>query len=88
MTAAMRALRERLAANTVWFRARMTGLGFDVLPGDHPIVPIMIGDAVAAVRMADRLLTRGIYVIGFSYPVVPINKARIRARAECVNTIR
>ena len=64
-------LRDRLRDNTTWFRQRMTTLGFDILPGDHPIVPVMIGDAGRATRMADLLLGKGIYVIGFSYPVVP-----------------
>jgi glycine C-acetyltransferase len=73
-------LRARLRENTVWFRQRMTSLGFDILPGDHPIVPIMIGDAAAATRMADLLLDKGVYVIGFSYPVVPVGKARIRTQ--------
>jgi glycine C-acetyltransferase len=73
-------LRARLRENTVWFRQRMTSLGFDILPGDHPIVPIMIGDAAAATRMADLLLEKGVYVIGFSYPVVPVGKARIRTQ--------
>jgi glycine C-acetyltransferase len=73
-------LRARLRENTVWFRRRMTSLGFDILPGDHPIVPIMIGDAAAATRMADLLLDKGVYVIGFSYPVVPVGKARIRTQ--------
>jgi glycine C-acetyltransferase len=73
-------LRARLRENTAWFRERMTGLGFDILPGDHPIVPIMIGDAAAATRMADLLLGKGVYVIGFSYPVVPVGRARIRTQ--------
>ena len=79
-------LRARLRENTAWFRARMTGLGFDVLPGDHPIVPVMIGDAALAGRMADMLLGKGIYVIGFSYPVVPIGKARIRTQVSAAHT--
>ena len=73
-------LRARLRENTAWFRQRMTSLGFDILPGDHPIVPIMIGDAAAATRMADLLLGKGVYVIGFSYPVVPVGRARIRTQ--------
>ena len=79
-------LRARLRENTTWFRERMTGLGFDVLPGDHPIVPVMLGDAARAARMADLLLRRGVYVIGFSYPVVPIGKARIRAQLSAAHT--
>jgi glycine C-acetyltransferase len=79
-------LRARLRENTSWFRARMTGLGFDVLPGDHPIVPVMIGDAARASRMADVLLGLGIYVIGFSYPVVPVGQARIRTQLSAAHT--
>jgi glycine C-acetyltransferase len=79
-------LRARLRENTSWFRARMTELGFDVLPGDHPIVPVMIGDAARASRMADVLLRKGIYVIGFSYPVVPVGKARIRTQLSAAHT--
>jgi glycine C-acetyltransferase len=78
-------LRARLTENTAWFRQRMTGLGFEVLPGDHPIVPVMIGDAAVASAMADRLLQRGIYVIGFTYPVVPIGKARIRTQVSAAH---
>ncbi len=78
-------LRATLRENTAWFRARMTELGFDVLPGDHPIVPVMIGDAALASAMADRLLARGIYVIGFSYPVVPLGKARIRTQVSAAH---
>jgi glycine C-acetyltransferase len=79
-------LRARLRENTAWFRERMTGLGFDVLPGDHPIVPVMIGDAARATRMADLLLGKGVYVIGFSYPVVPVGKARIRTQVSAAHT--
>jgi len=79
-------LRARLRENTAWFRQRMTGLGFDILPGDHPIVPIMIGDAAQATRMADRLLDKGVYVIGFSYPVVPVGKARIRTQVSAAHS--
>jgi len=79
-------LRARLRENTRWFRDRMTGLGFDVLPGDHPIIPVMIGDAARATRMADLLLAKGVYVIGFSYPVVPIGKARIRTQVSAAHT--
>jgi glycine C-acetyltransferase len=78
-------LRARLAENTAFFRDRMTGLGFDVLPGDHPIVPVMIGDAARAARLADRLLDKGVYVIGFSYPVVPVGKARIRTQVSAAH---
>ena len=79
-------LRARLRDNTAWFRERMTGLGFDVLPGDHPIVPVMIGDAARATQMADLLLERGVYVIGFSYPVVPVGKARIRTQVSAAHS--
>ena len=79
-------LRARLHENTAWFREHMTGLGFDILPGDHPIVPVMIGDAATASRMADLLLDKGIYVIGFSYPVVPVGKARIRTQVSAAHS--
>ncbi len=79
-------LRARLRDNTLWFREQMTGLGFDILPGDHPIVPVMIGDAARAAEMADLLLRKGIYVIGFSYPVVPVGKARIRTQVSAAHT--
>jgi glycine C-acetyltransferase len=79
-------LRARLRENTAWFRERMTSLGFDILPGDHPIVPIMIGDAAQATRMADLLLDKGVYVIGFSYPVVPVGKARIRTQVSAAHS--
>ena len=79
-------LRARLRENTAWFRQRMTGLGCDILPGDHPIVPVMIGDAARATQMADRLLDKGIYVIGFSYPVVPVGKARIRTQVSAAHS--
>jgi len=79
-------LRARLRENTAWFRQEMTALGFDVLPGDHPIVPVMIGDAARATRLADLLLAKGVYVIGFSYPVVPAGKARIRTQLSAAHT--
>ncbi|HEV2371336.1 MAG TPA: glycine C-acetyltransferase [Streptosporangiaceae bacterium] len=79
-------LRDRLHENTAWFRERMTELGFDILPGDHPIVPVMIGDAARASRMADLLLAKGVYVIGFSYPVVPVGKARIRTQISAAHS--
>jgi glycine C-acetyltransferase len=79
-------LRARLRENTAWFRQQMTSLGFDILPGDHPIVPVMIGDAARATRMADLLLDKGVYVIGFSYPVVPVGKARIRTQVSAAHT--
>jgi glycine C-acetyltransferase len=79
-------LRARLRVNTAWFRDQMTRLSFDILPGDHPIVPVMIGDAARATRMADLLLEKGVYVIGFSYPVVPVGKARIRTQVSAAHT--
>ena len=78
-------LRERLAGNTAYFRRRMTEEGFDILPGEHPIVPVMIGDAALAGRMAAEMLNRGIYVVGFSYPVVPQGKARIRTQVSAAH---
>jgi glycine C-acetyltransferase len=80
------ALREKLRANTALFRTRMTGLGFEVLPGDHPIVPVMIGDAALAGRLAEALLDQGVYVIAFSYPVVPLGKARIRTQLSAAHS--
>ncbi len=78
-------LRNRLFANTRFFRERMAASGFEVLEGEHPIVPIMLGDAAVATRMADALLAKGIYVIGFSYPVVPKGKARIRVQVSAAH---
>jgi glycine C-acetyltransferase len=80
------ALREKLFANTKLFRERMTAHGFSILPGEHPIVPVMLGDAALATRMADSLLKQGVYVIGFSYPVVPQGKARIRVQVSAAHT--
>ncbi len=74
------ASREQLAANASWFRAQLAAAEFRLLPGEHPIIPVMIGDAALAVRMADRLLELGVYAIGFSFPVVPMGKARIRTQ--------
>ncbi|GAA0922571.1 glycine C-acetyltransferase [Streptomyces thermoalcalitolerans] len=79
-------LRVRLTENTALFRRRMTEEGFDILPGDHPIVPVMIGDAAKAGRMAELLLERGVYVIGFSYPVVPRGEARIRVQLSAAHS--
>ena len=79
-------LRERLFANTAHFRERMTAAGFDVLPGSHPIVPVMYGDATRAVRVAARLLELGVYVIAFSFPVVPRGQARIRVQLSAAHT--
>jgi glycine C-acetyltransferase len=79
-------LRDRLADNTQFFRKRITELGFNIAAGEHPIVPIMLGDATLAAQMAERLLDKGIYVIGFSYPVVPQGKARIRVQVSAAHT--
>ncbi|MGP8303786.1 glycine C-acetyltransferase [Streptomyces inhibens] len=79
-------LRERLHANTALFRSRMTEEGFDILPGDHAIAPVMIGDAAEAAKMAELLLERGVYVIGFSYPVVPQGQARIRVQLSAAHS--
>jgi glycine C-acetyltransferase len=79
-------LRRRLRDNGERFRHRMTGLGFDLVAGQHPIIPVMLGDAALATRMADALLAEGIYVIGFSYPVVPKGKARIRTQMSAAHT--
>jgi glycine C-acetyltransferase len=79
-------LRARLRSNTRLFRERMTALGFDILPGDHPIVPVMLGDAHRASALAERLLTKGVYVIAFSFPVVPQGKARIRTQVSAAHT--
>jgi glycine C-acetyltransferase len=80
-------LRDRLRENTARFRSRMTELGFDVLPGEHPIVPVMIGDEVEAARFAERLAGLGIYAVSFSYPVVPRGTARIRTQMSAAHTV-
>ena len=79
-------LREQLFENARFFRAAMTQAGFDLKPGEHPIIPVMLGDAALASRMADALLERGVYVIGFSYPVVPKGQARIRTQMSAALT--
>lgn len=79
-------LRDKLEANTRFFRQEMTAAGFDIVPGVHPIVPIMLGDAALAARFADAMLKHGVYVIGFSYPVVPQGKARIRTQISAAHT--
>jgi glycine C-acetyltransferase len=79
-------LRAALHANTTFFRAEMHRLGFRLVPGTHPIVPIMLGEAALATKMADRLLQEGIYVVGFSYPVVPKGQARIRVQLSAAHT--
>jgi len=80
-------LRARLRENTRHFRRRMTEAGFDIVPGEHPIAPVMLGDAALAAKFAERLLERGVYVIGFSYPVVPMGKARIRTQMCAGHTL-
>jgi glycine C-acetyltransferase len=79
-------LRDRLEQNTRFFREEMTKRRFDIIPGEHPIVPIMLGDAALAGRFAEKMLERGVYVIGFSYPVVPQGKARIRVQISAAHT--
>ena len=79
-------LRDRLEANTKYFREQMADSGFHILEGTHPITPIMLGDAALASRFADAMLEKGVYVIGFSYPVVPQDKARIRTQISAAHT--
>jgi len=79
-------LRERLRDNTAFFRGEMTREGFDILPGEHPIVPVMVGDAARAARMAEAMLEKGVYVVAFSYPVVPQGKARIRTQVSAAHS--
>jgi glycine C-acetyltransferase len=80
------ALRDKLEANTKFFRAAMTESGYTILPGEHPITPVMLGDAALAQRAAERMLARGVYVIGFFYPVVPQGKARIRTQVSAAHS--
>jgi glycine C-acetyltransferase len=79
-------LRARLRENAAFFRAQLTALGFRLIEGDHPIIPVMLGDASLAATMADRLLAEGVYVVGFSYPVVPLGQARIRVQLSAAHT--
>jgi glycine C-acetyltransferase len=79
-------LRDRLQSNTRFFREEMGKLGFDILPGEHPIVPVMFGEAALASRMADAMLAEGVYVIGFSFPVVPQGRARIRTQVSAAHS--
>jgi glycine C-acetyltransferase len=79
-------LRDKLEANTKFFREGMARLGFTILPGTHPICPVMLGDAALATRFADAMLEHGVYVIGFSYPVVPKGKARIRTQISAAHS--
>ncbi|HNQ73899.1 MAG TPA: glycine C-acetyltransferase [Verrucomicrobiota bacterium] len=80
------ALRDQLEANTQFFREGMEKLGFTILPGTHPICPVMLGDAALAAKFADAMLQQGVYVIGFSYPVVPQGKARIRTQISAAHS--
>jgi len=86
MVAGSTLLRDRLAESTAFFRAEMTARGFAILPGTHPIVPIMLGEAPLAQRFAEAMLARGVYVVGFFYPVVPQGKARIRTQISAAHT--
>ena len=79
-------LRDRLRENTEHFRSRMTELAFEILPGDHPIVPVMVGDEVAAARFSARLVELGVYAVSFSFPVVPRGAARIRTQMSAAHT--
>jgi glycine C-acetyltransferase len=79
-------LRDRLHANARYFRERMQALGFDLIPGEHPIVPLMLGDAPLAVRLAERMQAEGVYVVAFSFPVVPHGKARIRTQMNAAHS--
>lgn len=81
------ALRARLRENATFFRAQLASLGFTLVAGEHPIIPIMLGEATLATKMADRLLENGIYVVGFSYPVVPKGQARIRVQMSAAHTL-
>jgi glycine C-acetyltransferase len=86
LLSASTALRDKLEANAKFFRDGMAKLGFNILPGTHPIVPVMLGDAALASKFADAMLAKGVYVIGFSYPVVPQGKARIRTQISAAHT--
>ncbi|MEI6534059.1 MAG: glycine C-acetyltransferase [Verrucomicrobiaceae bacterium] len=79
-------LRDTLAENTRWFREAMTAAGFNIVPGTHPIVPVMLGDAALAARIAEAMLQRGVYVVGFSFPVVPQGRARIRTQVSAAHS--
>jgi glycine C-acetyltransferase len=79
-------LRVKLSENTRYFRKEMTRLGFNILPGTHPIVPVMLGDAVLAQKMAARMLEKGVYVVGFFFPVVPKGEARIRTQISAAHS--
>jgi glycine C-acetyltransferase len=80
------ALKSRLWDNAAYFRAQMSAAGFNLVPGEHPIIPVMLGDAKLASEFAQRLLAHGVYAIGFSFPVVPHGKARIRTQMSAAHT--
>jgi glycine C-acetyltransferase len=80
-------LRDKLESNTRYFRKRLSEIGLEIVPGEHPIVPVMFGDAVLAAKVAEGMLARGVYVISFSYPVVPKGKARIRTQVSAAHSI-
>ena len=86
LVTASTALRDKLEANTAYFRKKMTDAGFNIKPGIHPIVPIMLGDAVLAQNMAAKMLEKGVYVVGFFYPVVPQGQARIRTQISAAHS--
>jgi glycine C-acetyltransferase len=86
MLSASTELRDKLMDNTRYFRERLTSIGLSVLPGEHPIVPIMFGEAMPAVKMAEAMLAKGVYVIPFSFPVVPKGKARIRTQVSAAHS--
>jgi glycine C-acetyltransferase len=79
-------LRKRLHANARYFRGQMQGLGFDLIPGEHPIIPVMLGDAPRAVDLAERVQAQGVYVVAFAFPVVPHGKARIRTQMSAAHS--
>lgn len=79
-------LREQLWENTNYFRGEMVSLGFEIIPGNHPIVPVMLADESIAARMAEEMNRRGIFVVGFSFPVVPRGEARIRVQISAAHT--
>ena len=87
MLTASTELRDKLMENTRYFREKIASIGLDVLPGEHPIVPVMFGDAEPAVKMAEKMLEKGVYVIPFSFPVVPKGKARIRTQVSAAHSI-
>jgi len=86
MLSASTALRDKLEDNTRFFRDGMSRLGYEIVPGTHPIVPVMLGDAALAGRVAEAMLSHGVYVVGFSYPVVPQGKARIRTQISAAHS--